>query len=198
MDFKKALFIVDVQNDFCFKGALAVKGADEIIPALNKYITLFQEKKYSVFASRDWHPQNSQHFKDFGGLWPLHCVQGTEGAKFYPDLKLPQDIIIISSGMGVNEDGYSAFEGRDSKDIALEGVLRGLGIEELYIGGIATDYCVKATTLDALRLGFKVMVLTDGIKGVNIERDDSRKALDEMVSQGASLIDFKELETGWV
>jgi len=110
MDVKKALFIVDVQNDFCLRGTLAVKDADRIIPVLNKYIALFQKKKYPTVASRDWHPNNSQHFKDFGGLWPLHCIQGTAGAEFHSELELPQNTIIISSGVGVKEDGYSAFE----------------------------------------------------------------------------------------
>ncbi|MFP4473342.1 MAG: bifunctional nicotinamidase/pyrazinamidase [Candidatus Omnitrophota bacterium] len=188
----KALLIVDFQNDFCPGGALAVKNADEIVDVLNRYIEYFTAKDFPVLVSRDWHPRNSHHFEENGGDWPVHCVRNTEGAEFHPDLLLPSDIIVISKGMSPDEDGYSAFEGRDDAGLSLKDVLDKNEIEELYVGGLATDYCVKNTVLDGLK-NYRVYLLGDATRGVNLEPDDSRKAVEAMVRAGAEEITFAKL-----
>ncbi|MCM8801276.1 MAG: bifunctional nicotinamidase/pyrazinamidase [Candidatus Omnitrophica bacterium] len=193
----RALLIVDLQNDFCPHGALAVPQGDKIVPLINKYIKLFSKNKLPIFASRDWHPKKTTHFKKFGGLWPVHCVQGSKGAQFHPDLKLPKETVIISKGMSPQKDSYSAFDGEDSSGQPLYNLLKILRIKELYVGGLATDYCVKETVLEALRKGFKVRLLLDAVKGVNIKKGDSEKAIQEMKTQGAKLINFKELKARW-
>ncbi len=193
MKFNKALLVVDVQNDFCPGGALAVPEGDKVVPILNKYIKIFSKKKLLIFASRDWHPKKTLHFKKFGGVWPAHCVQGTKGAEFHPKLKLPKEAIILSKGMNPKEDSYSAFQAENPDGISFLNLLKIFGIEEIYIGGLATDYCVKFTTLDALKKGFKVRVLMDAIKGVNLKPDDSTKAIARMLKMGANkltLADF--------
>ena len=188
MESKKALLIVDVQNDFCPGGALAVPEGDKIVPILNKYIKIFSEKKWPIFASRDWHPKESKHFKQFGGLWPEHCIQNTRGARLHPDLRLPKETIVLSKGIDPDKDGYSAFEAVDSKGTDFFELLKSSGIDELFVGGLATDYCVKTTVLDALKSGLKVKLLIDGIKGVNIKPKDSEQAIEEMVRGGAEKI----------
>jgi len=188
---KKVLLIVDVQNDFCPAGKLAVPQGDKIVPVLNKYIKIFSQKKLPMFFSRDWHPQKTSHFKKFGGIWPVHCVQNTKGAEFHPKLKIPKEAIIISKGMDPQKDSYSAFDGEDRYGQSLHNILMILGIKELYIGGLATDYCVKATVLEALKRGFKVKLLLDAIKGVDIKPKDSLKAIEEMKQKGAVLVNFE-------
>ncbi|HIE43707.1 MAG TPA: nicotinamidase, partial [Candidatus Omnitrophica bacterium] len=153
---RSALLIVDLQNDFCPSGALAVPDGDSIIPVLNRYIDFFSKKNFPVFASRDWHPEKTKHFKEFGGKWPRHCIQNTRGAEIHPDLKLPKDTIILSKGMNPEEDSYSVFQAVDSNGENLFTLLNSLGVEELYVGGLAIDYCVKASVLDALKNGFRV------------------------------------------
>lgn len=193
MEPKKALLIVDVQNDFCPGGALAVPEGDKIVPILNKYMMIFSRKKWPIFASRDWHPQETKHFKQFGGLWPEHCIQNTKGAGFHPDLRLPQETIILSKGIDPDKDSYSAFQAVDSKGTEFFELLKISGINELFIGGLATDYCVKSSVLDALKLGFKVKLLIDSIKGVNIKSKDSEEAIEEMVSCGAEKMTLEKL-----
>ena len=185
---KKALLIVDVQNDFCPKGALAVPSGDAIIPALNKYIKIFSQKNLPIFASRDWHPKKSKHFKDFGGLWPKHCIQNTKGAQFHPKLKLPKHIIVLSKGMDPERESYSTFEGIDHSGLPFINLLKIFGIQELHVGGLATDYCVKASVIDALKQGFLVWLLIDAIKGVDIKAGDSERAIKEMSDGGAKQI----------
>ncbi len=182
---RKALVIIDVQNDFCPAGALAVPEGDKVVPALNKYIEIFFKEKNPIFATRDWHPKKTKHFASAGGVWPDHCVKGTKGAGFHPDLKVPQSAVIISKGMDPKSDSYSCFQGYDSKGRDFLTLLRKLKIEELYMGGLATDYCVKASVLDALKNGFKVKLLIDAIKGVDIKHGDSEKAIEEMIMAGA-------------
>ena len=194
MKTRKALLIVDLQNDFCPGGALAVPEGDQIISNLNQYIEIFSKNKLPIFASRDWHPKETSHFKDQGGLWPPHCVQNTEGALFHPELKLPKETIILSKGMDPETDSYSAFQAQDSNGRQFEDMLRESGIEELYIGGLATDYCVKSSALDALSKGFKVKLMIDAIKGVNIKPDDSNNAIEEMVDNGAIKVTLKDTE----
>jgi nicotinamidase/pyrazinamidase len=181
-----ALIIIDVQNDFCPGGSLAVTGGDEVVPVLNQYIEQFTRAKLPIFATRDWHPENTTHFKIRGGLWPPHCIQGTKGAEFRADLALPDDAVIVSAGMAPDEEGYSGFDGKDENGAGLADLLRAHGVERVFVGGIATDYCVKETVLDALRHGFKVVLLEDAVRGVNLRPDDSERAIAEMVRAGAS------------
>lgn len=196
---KIALVIVDVQNDFCPGGALAVPEGDKVVPVLNKYIEIFQKRGLPIYASRDWHPEKTRHFKTFGGLWPPHCVQGSKGAEFHPNLKLPSQAIIITKGEDPNEDSYSGFDAlikgkkpKGKKPFAKS--LKENGIEHLYIGGIATDYCVRATVLDALERGFKVTVLADAIRGVDVKPGDSASAIKEMEARGADKTTLKSLK----
>jgi len=192
MNNKSALFIVDVQNDFCAGGSLEVPGGDEVVPVLNKYIERFSRAHRPIFASRDWHPEKTIHFKEYGGPWPPHCIQGTKGAEFHPDLRLPAETEIISAGMEYESHGYSAFEGVDSQGRDLATALREEGIEALYVGGIATDYCVIHTVLDALKESFRVTLLEDAIRGV--DEKGSVDAIEQMVKAGAELATFQDVE----
>ncbi|MBI5144855.1 MAG: bifunctional nicotinamidase/pyrazinamidase [Candidatus Omnitrophica bacterium] len=193
MKTKKALLIVDVQNDFCPGGALGVPEGDKIIPKINKYIKIFSKDKLPIFATRDWHPVRTRHFKDFGGSWPVHCIQNTRGAAFHPQLKLSPDIILVYKGIDPQKDGYSAFEAEDDRGIDLVRLLKKLGIKEIYIGGLATDYCVKFTALEALKQGFKVKILLDAIQGVNLKPKDSEEAIKLILKKGAKKITLKDL-----
>jgi len=190
---RKALVLVDVQNDFLPGGALAVPEGDRIIPVLNRYIELFHRAGLPIYATRDWHPERTRHFQAYGGLWPPHCVQGTRGAEFHPDLKLPPETIIISKGMDPNEDSYSGFQGRTDEGRTFAEELRARGIEHLYIGGVATDYCVRHTVLDARREGFRVTVLEDAIRGVDRAPGDSDRARHEMAAAGAAFARWEDV-----
>ena len=190
MGSKKALLIVDIQNDFCPGGALGVRGGDKIIPVINKYIELFHKAELPIFITRDYHPEKTKHFKEFGGPWPEHCVQNTKGAEFHPDLKFPEEATIVSKGMNPDKDSYSAFQAVDSDGHELLNLFRKMNVNEIFIGGLATDYCVRYSSLDALKEGLKVWVLQDAIKGVNIKPDDSDKALKEIAKKGAKKITF--------
>lgn len=185
MEGKDALIIVDVQNDFCPGGALAVTDGDQVVPALNLYIEKFRRAALPIFATRDCHPEKTRHFKAYSGVWPPHCIQGTRGAEFHAELALPVDAVIVSKGTSPDEEGYSGFEGRDEKGARLADLLRACGVEKLYVGGLATDYCVKHTVLDGLKQGFKVVLLEDAVRGVNLKSDDSERAIDEMARAGA-------------
>lgn len=166
---------------------------DAIIPVLNKYVRLFSEQKLPIFASRDWHARTTRHFKAFGGMWPEHCVQGTRGAQFHPELILPGEVIIISKGMSADADDYSAFQAVDDHQIGLHDLLRQAGVLSLFVGGLATDYCVKWTVMDALKRGYATTLLLDAIKGVNIRMGDVDAAIDEMIRLGARRTDFDTL-----
>jgi len=185
---RDALILVDVQNDFCPGGALAVENGDEVVPVLNRCIERFVDLRLPIFATRDWHPVQTTHFKAYGGVWPVHCVQGTHGAEFHPDLKLTPEITIVSAGMGADEDGYSGFLGRDSSGRSLAALLRDRGVDRLFIGGLATDYCVKHTVLDGIQEGFQVMLIGDAVRGVNLKPGDSEQAIQEMSAAGAVLV----------
>jgi nicotinamidase/pyrazinamidase len=180
-----ALIVVDVQRDFCPGGALAVPRGDEIIPILNIYLRRAQQRGVRVYASRDWHPQRSTHFQTDGGPWPVHCVQHTDGAAFHPALELPRDTVVVSKGMGPTDDGYSAFEAQTDAGLLLEDALRAAGIDCLCIGGLATDYCVRATVLDACSKRFRTILLLDASRGVNVAPGDAERAITEMVRAGA-------------
>lgn len=184
-----ALIIVDVQRDFCPGGKLQVNDGDRVVSVVNRLIeVVFKGKSNQVFATRDWHPAITNHFKEFGGKWPEHCVQETPGAGFYPDLRFPEGLTIISKGMSTEEDAYSGFDGVTQKFVPLEDELRQRGFQTLIICGLATDYCVKQTALDALRKGFKVKLIVDACRAVNINPDDGKKAIQEMVEAGAELV----------
>lgn len=189
----RGLLIVDMQNDFCSGGALAVAGGDRIIPVLNRYIEIFFRGKEPVIASRDWHPARTKHFRGFGGPWPIHCVQNTPGADFHPSLKLPAQAIIVSKGMDPAADSYSAFQAIDAQGQELRDILTDLGVRELYIGGLATDYCVKASVVDALK-HFRVNLLMDAIRGVDLNPGDSRKAVEEMLAGGAREMTLEHIQ----
>jgi nicotinamidase/pyrazinamidase len=191
MESKKALLVVDIQNDFCPGGALGAEEGDLIIPIMNKYIDLFQKNKLPVFFSRDWHPPTTKHFKEFGGPWPSHCVQDTKGAEFHPGLNMPSHAIILSKGTDPGADGYSAFDARSTNRKPLEGLLKELGVVDLYIGGIATDYCVKMSSLDALERGYHVYILSDAIKGV--DKHDSERAIEAILEKNGKLKTFTEV-----
>jgi nicotinamidase/pyrazinamidase len=184
---KAALLIVDVQNDFCPGGALPVPEGDQVVPVLNSYLQLFQQQGLPIFASRDWHPADSLHFREKGGLWPMHCVQQTDGAMFQADLKLPRETVVISKGTAPGDDGYSALKGTAEDGSSLAELLGTQGVERLYVGGLATDYCVKASVLEALLDGFGVTVLEDAVRAVNLKQEDAELAVAAMVDAGAQL-----------
>ncbi|MBI1986892.1 MAG: bifunctional nicotinamidase/pyrazinamidase [Nitrospinae bacterium] len=181
----EALVIVDVQNDFCPGGSLPVPEGDRVVPVLNQYIEKFTAKGLPVLASRDCHPPETRHFKELGGLWPSHCVQGSRGAELHPALRLPTDAIILSKGMDPQEDSYSCFQAYDPQGTEAATLLRQMGVNHLYVGGLATDYCVRSTVLDALAQGFQVTLLLDAVRGVDLDPRDSARAMDEMLRAGA-------------
>jgi nicotinamidase/pyrazinamidase len=183
---KRALLVVDVQNDFCPGGSLAVAHGDEVVKPLNQLIIEFLERGEPVFKTRDWHPASTKHFADFGGAWPVHCVQNTKGAEFHPDLIDDIHIRVISKGLG-DEDCYSAFDGTD---LGLQ--LQRLGVNEIWVGGLTTDYCVKNTALDGLKEGFAVKVLADAIRPVDLQPGDGERALEEMRAAGADIVKTQE------
>lgn len=182
-----ALVVIDVQRDFCPGGSLAVEDGDRVVAPLNAVAARFAADGRPVFATRDWHPRRTVHFQEFGGPWPPHCVQGTPGAEFHPDLSLPTGTVVVSSGMREDEDGYSAFDARDDAGREVADLLRDRGVRRLYVGGLATDYCVKASVLDARKLGFEVTVLEDAVRAVNLQPGDGERALAEMREAGAQV-----------
>ncbi len=174
----EALIVVDMQRDFMPGGALPVPGGDKIIPRVNRYIEEFRGRGALIVATRDWHPPDHISFKERGGPWPRHCVQGTAGAEFV--VKLPKDALIISKATEPDKEAYSGFEGTN-----LAEVLREKGVERVYICGVATEYCVRATALDAVKNGFETYLLCDAIKGINPQ--DEERALKELRSAGVNL-----------
>ena len=187
-----ALLIVDVQNDFCPDGALAVPGGDRVVEPLSRVAESFAAAGLPVVASRDWHPPVTRHFNGFGGVWPPHCVQDTPGAAFHPDLRLPEGTLVISKGSDPDSDSYSAFDGRDPDGKQLVDILAALHVRHLYVGGLASDYCVRSSALDARKAGLEVMVLVDAIAGVDVAAGDSEKALEEMGRAGVTFCTANE------
>lgn len=183
-----ALLIVDLQNDFCAGGSLAVPHGDDVVEPINRIAAEVARRGGPVYASRDWHPQDTAHFKSHGGVWPTHCVAGTHGAAFHPALSLPSGTVIISKGRERRDDGYSAFEGATEAGNSLANELRARGVTTLVVGGLATDYCVKASVLSALAGGFAVRLLTDAIAAVDVQPGDGARAIDAMQKAGARLI----------
>lgn len=180
IDERAALLIVDVQNDFCPGGALAVDRGDEVVPLLNRLAARFHEAGAPVFATRDWHPGDHSSFSEHGGIWPVHCVRDSEGAAFHPELELPEGTTIVSKAQTADEEAYSGFMNTD-----LAEQLRERGVERVYVGGLATDYCVKSTVLDALHAGFDTYFLEDASRGVEVNPGDVAAAEREMASAGA-------------
>jgi nicotinamidase/pyrazinamidase len=188
------LLVVDVQNDFCPGGALGVPDGDAIIPLVNRAIELFDRRGLPILATRDWHPRETKHFKEYGGAWPPHCIQRTRGARFHPDLRLPSRAVVLSKGMDPEQDSYSAFQASSKSGRDLESHLRDLQADELVMCGLATDYCVRASTLEGLRRGFRVIVLGDAIRGVDLKPGDSEIALREMRAAGARFVPARALD----
>jgi nicotinamidase/pyrazinamidase len=180
---KKALVVVDVQNDFCPGGSLAVANGDKVVAPLNKLMNEFLDRGEPVYKTRDWHPAKTKHFKAYGGTWPVHCVQGTRGAEFHPDLLDDPRITTISKGTDDAADGYSGFDGTN-----LARLLREEEVKEVWVGGLATDYCVKHTVLDARREDFEVKALADTMRPVNEDPQDGAEAIEEMREAGAKIV----------
>lgn len=179
LDIGDALLISDIQNDFLPGGSLAVPEGDQLIPVLNGYIDQFSNHQLPVFATRDWHPANHCSFTKQGGHWPEHCIAGSKGAEFASDLRLPVSTYIISKGTDVVREGYSSFSNRTFKE-----QLDNAGVRRLFIGGLATDYCVLNTVRDALSYHYKVMLLIDAIRAINVRRQDGENAINEMIQKG--------------
>jgi nicotinamidase/pyrazinamidase len=187
-----ALVLVDVQNDFCPGGALPVPEGDQVVPVLND---LLGHREMLAVATRDWHPPDHSSFATQGGPWPVHCVAGTPGAEFHPGLHRERLAHMVSIGATVSkatardQEAYSGFQGT-----GLAAYLRQYGIRRLFIGGLATDYCVKATALDARQEGFEVFLLTDAIRAVNVQPGDGDRAIAEMQSAGVTPLKSTDLE----
>lgn len=179
---KRALLIVDVQKDFCPGGALGVKDGDRVVPVINRLMKRFD----LVISSQDWHPRETIHFEK----WPPHCIAGTEGAAYHPALDSNRIDLRLLKGTENRDDGYSAFE---ATNVSLSAFLQEHDIQALYVCGLTTDYCVKATALDALREGFHTCVVTDAIAAVNLQPGDERKALNELYAAGCMLLDSNEI-----
>lgn len=188
-DDRTALVVVDLQNDFADPaGGLAVAGGAAIVPLVNEAVSTARESGALVVATQDWHPPTTPHFAKDGGVWPVHCVAGTWGAELHPAFELPADAPRVRKGSN-GEDGYSGFTMRDpvtgdERPTELEGLLRARRIDRVVVCGLATDYCVKATALDARRLGFATTVLTDAIAAVNLEAGDGERALADLSAAG--------------
>lgn len=185
-----ALLLVDLQNDFVAGGSLAVPHGDEVIPVLNRYIHVFEQRRLPIFATRDWHPHNHCSFKTQGGPWPIHCVVGSHGADFVPSLILPKSVVTISKPSAPDIETFTAFPGTD-----FESRLRNADVHRLFVGGLATDYCVFHTAFDALGRGFKVFLLKDAVRAVNVHPDDGEKAEQALITAGATSITFEDVQS---
>ncbi len=200
-DAATALIVVDVQNDFADPaGGLSVAGGDAVIPAINDQITAAGEAGGLTVFTQDWHPESTPHFAKDGGLWPVHCLADTWGAQLHPRLEPPFDAPRIRKGAN-GEDGYSGFTMRDPTTgeqipTELDRLLRDRDIERVIVVGLATDYCVKATALDAVRLGYETKVLTDAIRAVELAPGDGATALDEMTAAGVRLTTADDAMSG--
>jgi nicotinamidase/pyrazinamidase len=191
-DARSALVVADLQNDFADPaGSLSVAGGEAIVPRVNEAVREAREAGALVVATQDWHPESTPHFAKDGGIWPVHCVGGTWGAELHPAFELPADAPHVRKGSN-GEDGYSGFTMRDPESgeetpTELEGLLREAGVERVVVCGLATDYCVKATAIDAARLGFETELLADAVAAVNLQPRDGDAALAEMAEAGVTL-----------
>lgn len=190
-DPETALVVVDVQNDFADpQGTLYVRGGEEVVPVVNQEVERALEAGALVVYTQDWHPESTPHFQKDGGIWPVHCVRDTWGAALHPDLDVKGEVLRKGSG---GEDGYSGFTVRDPRTgeespTGLAELLRGRGITRVVVLGIATDYCVKETAVDAARLGFRTQVLTEGIRAVDLQPGDGDRAIAAMREAGAEVL----------
>ncbi|MFI4868165.1 MAG: nicotinamidase [Steroidobacterales bacterium] len=183
-----ALIIVDVQNDFLPGGTLAVPMGDAVIKPLNRCIAACERQGLPIFATRDWHPADHCSFQSQGGIWPRHCVAGTPGAEFPAPLSLPPNVRIISKATTAQADAYSGFQGTD-----LAAQLADAGCTRILMGGLATDYCVRATALDARAAGLEVIVIEDAVRAVNVRPGDGQRALKDIGDSGARLISAERM-----
>lgn len=181
-----SLLIVDVQYDFCPGGALAIKDGDKVIEAINQYIPHFQGIAAPIFAARDWHPKNHISFKERGGPFPAHCIQGSKGADFHSGLKFPYGMQVISKGFLTEQDAETAFQGTD-----LESRLKEKGIKKIFVSGLGA--AVKSSALEAVKLGFETYLLTDAVKGIEIKKAELKKVFDELTAAGICIITLKDL-----
>ncbi len=192
MNSSDALVIADMQKDFLPGGSLPIEEGDQLIPVINEYIKIFGLAKVRILASRDWHPANHVSFVQQGGPWPPHCVQGSDGAQFDRGLKLPDDVFVISKATNPSKEAYSIFE-----DTALSEQLKTWRTKRIFISGVATDYCVLNSTLDARKMGLDVVILSDATRGIDVKSGDVEKAFQTMTKAGAvqvTLVDFPESE----
>jgi len=191
-DARSALVVVDVQNDFADpNGSLYVTGGEDVVRAVNAETERARVAGGLIVYSQDWHPESTPHFRKDGGPWPVHCVGGTWGAQFHPELRVIDGADILKKGTA-GEDGYSVFTVRDpetgdEQPTALERILRERGIERVVIVGLATDYCVKETALDARRLGFRTLVVADATRAVELQPGDGDRAIEAMRDAGAEI-----------
>ena len=183
-----ALLLVDLQRDFLPGGVLAVPDGDQVVPVLARYLDRFASLGLAICCTRDWHPPDHVSFSSRGGPWPPHGVAGTPGAEFAPELQLPVSAQIFSKATEPEAEAYSGFEGT-----GLAASLHRQGISRLFVGGLATDYCVQATVLDALREGFEVLLLGDAVRAVELEPGDGERALQAMRQAGARTIGYEQL-----
>lgn len=186
-----ALLIVDVQSDFLPGGSLAVPRGDEVVAVLNGCLQAFRQAGLPVVATRDWHPPDHCSFRPQGGPWPPHCVAGSAGAGFAPGLQLPAQAIVISKATQQQSDAYSGFEGT-----ALDQRLHQAGVGRLFVGGLATDYCVLNTVCDALRLGYQTVLLLDAIRAVDVHAGDGERAIARMLQLGALAASSQHIRAG--
>jgi nicotinamidase/pyrazinamidase len=187
-----ALVLVDIQNDFCPGGALAVDEGDQIVPVVNRLMPLFP----LVISTYDWHPENHISFKERGGPWPPHCVQGTRGAELHPEIDSDRIDMHLRKASTPDKDEYSEFAGFDEAGHTLDEVLKSENVRRVFVVGLATDYCVRATVLDGLKAGYDVYAVTDAMRAVNVNPDDGAKALEEMALSGARLVTSDEVLQG--
>lgn len=183
-----ALIVVDVQNDFCPGGNAAVEDGDAVARKISDLALNFRSHDGRVFATQDWHPTNHQSFVENGGIWPTHCVRGSQGAEFHSELKLPVGSGIIRKGEDPGTDAYSGFDGT-----TLSSHLERLDVKRVFVGGLSTEYAVQHTVYDALQKGFAAFVVTDAISAVNANPGDDQRALDTMLASGAKPVTTQEL-----
>ena len=193
---QRALILVDIQNDFCPNGSLAVAEGDKVVVPLNHLSRYARQQGWVVVASRDWHPPVTKHFKEYGGIWPVHCVAESKGAAFHKDLDIT-NTMIVSKGVS-DRDDYSAFDGRTDSGLPLGVYLEGKAVKEVFVGGLATDYCVKETVLASCRWGFRTYFLKDASRAVNIKPNDEADAIAEMTQLGAITITTGEVMNGQI
>ena len=189
-DPQTALIVVDMQNDFADPGgSLYVRGGEEVVPLVNREIELAAAARATVVYTQDWHPESTPHFAKDGGIWPVHCVMGTWGAEFHPQLHVEGEVVRKGSG---GEDGYSGFSTRDpesgeERPTELEDLLRRRGIRKVVVGGLATDYCVKETVIDAAERGFQVALLAEAVRAVELEPGDGQRSMEDIQRAGATI-----------